>query len=727
MTSAGSVVLDAAISALVATRRRNADEEDCNSNARYGRRHFARQRGPTAAPHESPIVSFLQTLVSLIKRTFYVSVISTIILSTSVLSYCVIYQLSMPRLAIRLPIYFDYNFVPERHKSGAYGKRIDRVCGNDNVDSNAFECARRTEGRETSSHMNDKDTPQNEQRQVSTIRNVQQHPFVPPTAVVDLQMQHTQWHAYDDSILPSSSLNLPNHIIKPRRRYFVDIALTLPESDLNRRVGMFMLEVDLLASDGTMLASSGRPTMLPHESSLVGVARKLVLMGPILIGAVAEARTVVLEPFDSYVESADKPLAAMIVRLVVPNSVAQHRYSRSWSSDVGGRSFDYLPIQVQRGEVRIGKELNWVQRIMKEWFYSCGLVAVSMLSIIYAIWFLIIRAWFQQQMRRYRIHREEERGDYGDDYEGERRYGDFQENHDSSNWNGANGPSGQHDDQSSMSGVEFVELEESDADDETGEWDDIIGSNRSAQESSVREGMDEGTTSIRSTGDVGGADAGSSSMQTPRASPIGSVNDLQSLADELVENLSFDVDASRSRGDSSAREGVGEDAAVFDGFLAGMNGTPGIFEKDMGEEKKSTDSPENLDKHARHTPRERGPSLNKKRDADVTAPGSPRHDNGHRNSGAGTCSSNIAKKNATRSTGKKVAKKKKKPSTPPRASTCSSRNQKSHRHPRSSLQKEAEEKLRAEKVMKGDFCSYEVFTDLDEPDPDAYGQCSEKN
>lgn len=706
MTSAGSVVLDAAISALVATRRRNADEEDFNSNAHYGRRHFAHQRGTAAVAPESPIVSFLRTLVSLIKRTFYLSVISTIILSISVLSYSVIYQLSMPRLAIRLPIYFDYNFVPERHKSGAYGKRIDQVCDNGNVDSNGFECARRNDGRDTSSHTNDKDTPQNEQQQMSTIRNVQQHVFAPPTAVVDLQMQHTQWHAYDDSILPPSSLNLPNHIIKPRRRYFVDIALTLPESDLNRRLGMFMLEVDLLASDGTMLASSGRPTMLPHESSLVGVARKLLLMGPILIGAVAEARTVVLESFDSYVESADKPLAAMIVRLVVPNSVAQRRYSHSLSSDIVGGSYDYLPIQVQRGEVRIGKELNSVQRIMKEWFYSCGLVAVTMLSTIYAICFLIIRAWFRKQMRRYRIHREEERGDYGDDYEDERRYDDFQENYDSSNWNAANGPSGQRDDQSSMSGVEFVELEDSDANDEAGEWDDIIGSNRSSQESSVRKDMVEATTSIRSTGDIGGADAGSSSIQTPRASPRGSVNDLQSLADELVENLSFEVDASRSHGESSARQG--QDATVFEGFLGGINGTPGIFKKSMGEEKKEPDSPANLDKHTRSTPRERGPSLNKKRGADVTATGTPRHDNGHRNSVGNTCNSNTTstKKNATSSTSKKVAKKKKKSSTPPR--TSSSRNQKSH--PMSSLQKEAEEKLRAEKVMKGDFCSYEVFT-----------------
>lgn len=469
---------------------------------------------------------------------------------------------------------------------------------------------------------------------------------------------------------------------------------------------MFMLEVDLLASDGTMLASSGRPTMLPHESSLVGVARKLVLMGPMLIGAVAEARTVVLEPFDSYVESADKPLAAMVIRLVVPNSVAQRRYSQSWSSDTAGGSCDYLPVQVHSGEVRIGKELNSTQRIMKEWFYSCGLVAVSVLSIIYAIWFLIIRAWFRKQMRRYRIHREEQ-GDYGDDYEDERRYSDFQETHDSSNWNTANDPAGRRDDPSSMSGVEFVELEASDADDEADEWDDIISSNiRSQEESSVHNDMDRATTRIRSTGDIGGADAGSSSMQTPRASPIGSVNDLQSLADELVDNLSFEVDATRSRGESSAREG--QDATVFEGFLGGIDGTPGNFKNPAGEEKKDTDSPENLDKYTRSAPRERGPSLNKKRDATVAATGAPRRDNGNRNSGGSTRNSNTTKKN-TSSTDEKVAKKKmKKPSTPPHTSTSSNRNQTNH--PKSSLQKEAEEKIKAEKVMKGDFCSYEVFT-----------------
>ena len=33
------------------------------------------------------------------------------------------------------------------------------------------------------------------------------------------------------------------------------------------------------------------------------------------------------------------------------------------------------------------------------------------------------------------------------------------------------------------------------------------------------------------------------------------------------------------------------------------------------------------------------------------------------------------------------------------------------------MRSEAEERLLTEKVMRGDFSTFEVFTDLDEPDP----------
>ena len=618
MNAAGSVVLDAAISALVASRRQsryNDEESDYYyfSDTSSGRRRRGRRRPrratvrTAAAAAESSIVAFCQTLLTLIKRIVYVSFVSTVILTLSVLTYGVLYHLSMPRLAIRLPIYFDYNFVPERHLSGAYGRYIEKqeasIC---NSNPNEDGCGGQEEI-DQCAHPTKKDARP-----------------APPTAVVDLSMQHTQWHAYHEQVLPGTYEDSSGvHVIKPNRRHFVDLALTLPESDLNRQLGMMMVEVDLLASDGTLMASSGRPTMLPHESALIGVARKMVLMGPILIGAVAEARTVVLESFDSYVESTELPLAAVVVRLVVPQNTGN------------GENHNYAPVQVHSGEVRIGKELNTIQGIMKVWFYSVGLAAVSFLSFFYAFWFLLIRAWIRRQMQHYHGGNRRRAGDERNNQEGY----DFEydadddnesdwDNTDADDGGGAN--EGEPDNQSIESGVNFEEL--NDSDDEN--WDSI---HQTSQNSADEEENSAGDKS-----------KGGDEVQTVEGNSTGNDketpgDDLESLAEELVNDLSFDISEVDSKSEAEGKS----PAAVANGAIPGGSGRSG---KRTG----------------------------------VKTP-SPRR-KGRKPKGPGSGKELGVKNAASKSNG--------------------------------NLRKEAEEKLLAEKVMRGDFGpSFEVFTDLDEPEP----------
>ena len=106
----------------------------------------------------------------------------------------------------------------------------------------------------------------------------------------------------------SSDPKTQPRIVSPKKLYFVDVALTLPESEIIRQLGMFMVEVDLRDAKGTIMASSSRSTMLPYESNMVSVIRKSILMGPLLLGAIPEARTVILKCFDHFVEHVDRPL-----------------------------------------------------------------------------------------------------------------------------------------------------------------------------------------------------------------------------------------------------------------------------------------------------------------------------------------------------------------------------------------------------------------------------------
>jgi len=575
-------------------------------------------------------VAFCQTLLSLIKRTIYILFVSTVILTLSVLTYGFIYNVSMPRLAIRSPIYFDYNFVPERHLSGAYGRYIEH--------QERHFCT-------SSSEVEQNGGDDQEQMRQCTHPTRDTRP-APPTAVVELNMQHTQWHAYHEEVLPVTYDDTSGvHVIKPKRRHFVDLALTLPESDLNRQLGMMMVEVDLLASDGTLVASSGRPTMLPHESSLIGVVRKLVLMGPILIGAVAEARTVVLESFDSYVESPDVPLAAVVVRLVIP-----HR-------TMSGGSHHYAPIQVHSGEVRIGKELNTIQGIMKMWFYSVGLAAVTVLSFFYAFWFLIIRAWFRRQMRHYystnrraaaggRNNQGEFDFEYDADGDNGSEWGDMGDDNDEA----ADADEGVADNQSMESGIDFVELDESD--DEN--WDSIHETSQNNVQGSAMDG-----SFTRDDEENGGGDQSKGGVDDQAAKGVhgngndglSSGDDLESLAEELVNDLSFDISEVDSKSvaerKSPARRGAGP-AVADEARPAGGSDTNG---------------------------RQNGVS-----DGGVDNPSSSKKRKGlkvKRSGGRGV-------KNTIRS---------------------------------GNMRSEAEERLLTEKVMRGDFSTFEVFTDLDEPDP----------
>jgi len=652
MNAAGSVVLDAAISALVASRqqRRYADEEHGDyyySDTSSGRRRRGRRpRRATvrtaAAAAESSIVAFFQTLLSLIKRTIYVSFVSTVILALSVLTYGLIYNLSMPRLAIRSPIYFDYNFVPERHLSGAYGRYIEH------------------QGRQLCSSGSDQGKGDDEEKMRQCTQLTGDTRPAAPTAVVELNMQHTQWHAYHEEVLPVAYDDASGaHVIKPKKRHFVDLALTLPESDLNRQLGMLMVEVDLLASDGTLLASSGRPTMLPHESLLIGVARKIVLMGPILIGAVAEARTVVLEAFDSYVESPDMPLAAIVVRLFVP---------RSTKNDYG----HYAMVQVHSGEVRIGKELNAIQGIMKVWFYSVGLAAVTLLSFFYAFWFLVIRAWCRRQMRHYystnrrtAAGARNNQGEFDFEYDADDDNGSQWDNMGDDNDDAADANEGGADNQSMESGVGFVELEESD--DEN--WDSIHETSQNNEQGSAedgsftRDGDDENVGGDQSIGGVV-EDRAARVVRGNGNDGLSPGDDLESLAEELVNDLSFDISEMDSK---SVAEGksppVGADAT-------GLGGSDTTNGRQNGASKVNDGS------NVPSSPKQRRKGRRSKKKGN------------NRDAAAATANNEKASRgvtNATRS---------------------------------GNMRSEAEERILAEKVMRGDFSpTFEVFTDLDEPEP----------
>ena len=127
-----------------------------------------------------------------------------------------------------------------------------------------------------------------------------------PWASVDLFAKNTPWEAVHPGVLPSPVAQ--DRLLHAKQAYFIELALILPESDVNHNVGMFSVVTELYSSNGTKLAVSRRSARLPHESHWVEVLRKVLWIVPLIIGAVEESRTVIVPAFRYYVEDTAHPL-----------------------------------------------------------------------------------------------------------------------------------------------------------------------------------------------------------------------------------------------------------------------------------------------------------------------------------------------------------------------------------------------------------------------------------
>ena len=161
-----------------------------------------------------------------------------------------------------------------------------------------------------------------------------------PWAAVDFFSKHSQWEAYHQDVVPK-----PMHrsrVLQSGKGYFFEVTLELPESSLNRQTGMFMVNVHLQSSNGTMLASSLRAARLPHESLWIATIRKSFWLIPMVIGAVHEARVVLIPSFRHFRESATLPLVSSIVKLRTQRTLTLQSLTDGPCSSIGSNMLQYL-------------------------------------------------------------------------------------------------------------------------------------------------------------------------------------------------------------------------------------------------------------------------------------------------------------------------------------------------------------------------------------------------
>lgn len=247
--------------------------------------------------------------------------------------------------------------------------------------------------------------------------------------------------------------NANRPILDPGQRYFFDIILTLPESEINKQLGTFMINVDLKSADRTLLARSRQHSQLPFESTLVSLFRKTILIVPLASGLLSETKTIRLMAFDHFVDMKDekKSMSFVEVSIGVPNPAAFPATLHT--------------IQIHSAEVRYGKEMNVVQSFFRSWNYFCAFWGVAVLFMGYALIALSVLHWRAQSKDT-------------------QPYADFFDSVDGSEAHDSNAVS--HDDQWMGADIEILEDDENDP----GAWEPIDSKTDKKEEEEAGENED---------------------------------------------------------------------------------------------------------------------------------------------------------------------------------------------------------------------------------------------
>ena len=223
------------------------------------------------------------------------------LLSSSLTLYGILYWVVMPGRYASRPLFFDYTgTVPNPHRNITIDPAVRREST-----KTSWAASATAPTSSTSSTCSTTASLSSETTCIST-----------PWATVDLfsKEQAVTWgEATHRDLVPPPLIE--DRLLKARQAYYVEVHLTLPETELNRHIGIFGVAVDLLShpcanGPSLKLASSLRSSRLPNESGWLAVARKIFWMVPLIFGGMAENQVVIVPSFRHIVESKEYPLVS---------------------------------------------------------------------------------------------------------------------------------------------------------------------------------------------------------------------------------------------------------------------------------------------------------------------------------------------------------------------------------------------------------------------------------
>ncbi|KAI8050545.1 putative adipose-regulatory protein-domain-containing protein [Syncephalis plumigaleata] len=140
--------------------------------------------------------------------------------------------------------------------------------------------------------------------------------------------------------------------------YDVTIDMFLPNSDRNYEIGNFMVKVDLVADDGTIVHSSSRPAILKFQSPMLRIASTAARLIFLIVGWTSEAQEINLSLMEGINDSYNHPVSHAVVTLSDPRVML---YSMSMHIRAHFKGLRYLMYywSVPTGIVFVGTFVLW--------------------------------------------------------------------------------------------------------------------------------------------------------------------------------------------------------------------------------------------------------------------------------------------------------------------------------------------------------------------------------
>ena len=131
--------------------------------------------------------------------------------------------------------------------------------------------------------------------------------------------------------LPWFSRKVQERIVSPYSTFDVHVKLDVPDSEYNRKVGMFQVKVELVNSGGETILHSMRPTLLRYQSPLVRWIKTLAYWPFHVAGFVEEKQTIDVRVFSKIRERRDFTRVAvkLLPRGQTKNGLLPEIYSAS--------------------------------------------------------------------------------------------------------------------------------------------------------------------------------------------------------------------------------------------------------------------------------------------------------------------------------------------------------------------------------------------------------------